>query len=99
MKADVAVLTLNRTSGVKRVVRADSGGIFTPSPYEEILEVRQATVLKEQEYAVIKDNMDGSYRHALGPQLLHIEAMEELIQVLPKVVLFRFQYIRLVHEK
>merc|ERR1712232_679732 len=40
MKADVGVLTVNKTSGVKRLVLASSGGIFTPSPYEDVLEVR-----------------------------------------------------------
>merc|ERR1712216_107571 len=98
MKADVAVLILNRTSGVKRIIRADSGGMFTPLPYEEILEVRQATVLKQQEYAVVKNNKNGSFRHAKGPSLLHLDAYEELVRVALKVVLHKFEYIRLVNE-
>jgi hypothetical protein len=98
MKADVSVLILNRTSGVKRVVRADTGGIFTPVPYEEVLEVRKATVLKQQEYAVVKNNMNGSYRHVEGPTLLHLEAYEELIRATLKVVLHKFEYVRLVNE-
>jgi len=98
MKADVAVLILNRTSGVKRIIRADSGGMFTPLPYEEILEVRQATVLKQQEYAVVKNNKNGSFRHAQGPSLLHLDAYEELVRVALKVVLHKFEYIRLVNE-
>merc|ERR1712072_1069260 len=63
MKADIAVLTLNKTSGVKRITRADSGGIFTPHPYEEILEVRKATVLKQQQYAIVRNTLSGEYRH------------------------------------
>jgi hypothetical protein len=98
MKADLAVLALNRTTGVKRVVRADAGGIFTPLPYEDVLEVRTATVLKQQEYAVVKNNKDGLLRHAEGPSLLHLEAYEELVQVMLKAVLHKFEYIRLVNE-
>lgn len=103
MKADTSVLTLNRTTGVKRIVRADmdnddSGGIFTPAPYEEILEIRNATVLKSQEYAVLKNTWNGSFRHAEGPALLHLEAYEELVRVTLKVVLQRFEYVRLVNE-
>jgi hypothetical protein len=98
MKADVAVLSLNKTSGMKRIVRADMGGIFTPLPYEEIVEVRKATVLKQQEYAVVKNNRDGSFRHAQGPTLLHLEAYDELVRVAFKVVLHKFEYIRLVDE-
>jgi hypothetical protein len=48
MRADVSVLTLNKTSGAKQIIRASSGGIFTPRAYEDILEVRKATVLKQQ---------------------------------------------------
>jgi hypothetical protein len=98
MKANMAVLTLNKTTGAKKIVRADSGGIFTPSPYEEILEIRNATVLRQQEYAVVKNNINGSYRHALGPMLLQLEAYEELIHVALKVILHKFEYIRLVNE-
>jgi DNA-binding transcriptional regulator YiaG len=98
MRADIAVLTLNRTSGVKQIIRANSGGMFTPRPYEEILEVRKATVLKQQEYAVVKNNKNGTYRHSQGPQLLHLEAYEELVRVALKVVLHKFEYIRLVDE-
>jgi regulator of protease activity HflC (stomatin/prohibitin superfamily) len=98
MKADVAVLTLNKTTGVKRIIRADAGGIFTPQPYEEVLEVRKATVLKQQEYAVVKNNRNGSFRHAAGPTLLHLEAYEELVRVTLKAVLHKFEYIRLVNE-
>merc|ERR1719174_2949337 len=98
MKADVSVLTLNRTSGVKNIIRADAGGIFTPQPYEEVLEVKKATVLKQQEYAVVKNNRNGSFHHTQGPALLHLEAYEELVRVALKVVLHKFQYIRLVNE-
>mmetsp|Transcript_31787 Transcript_31787/g.58234 ORF Transcript_31787/g.58234 Transcript_31787/m.58234 type:complete len:954 (+) Transcript_31787:88-2949(+) len=98
MKADTSVLTLNKTSGVKRIIRADSGGIFTPSPYEEVLQTRKATVLKQQEYAVLKNTRSGSFHHAEGPALLHLEAYEELVRVTLKVVLQKFEYIRLVNE-
>merc|ERR1711959_167001 len=81
MKADIAVLALNKTTGVKRIIRADAGGIFTPLPYEEVLEVRKATVLKQQEYGVVKNNRNGSFRHAAGPILLHLDAYEELVNV------------------
>jgi len=99
MKADIAVLTLNRTSGIKKIVRAEAGGNFIPMPYESILEIRKATILKQQVYAIVKDNINGEIRHALGPQLLHLEATEELLGVRPKVVLHRFQYLRLVNER
>jgi len=99
MKADIAVLTLNKTSGVKQVIRADSGGMFIPRPYEEILEVRTAAVLQQLEYAIVKNNRNGSYRHELGPQLLHLGALDELVSVASKVVLAKFEYIRLVDEQ
>jgi regulator of protease activity HflC (stomatin/prohibitin superfamily) len=98
MKADVTVLTLNKTTGVKRIIRADAGGIFTPLPYEEVLEIRKAAILKQQEYGVVKNNRNGSFRHAAGPILLHLEAYEELVRVALKAVLHKFEYIRLVDE-
>jgi hypothetical protein len=98
MKADVSVLVLNRTSGVKSIVEASSGGIFTPRPYEEVLDVRNAVVLKQQEYAVIKNNMDGSFHHVLGATLLHLGAYEELVRINLKVILHKFEYLRLVDD-
>jgi len=98
MKADVTVLILNRTSGIKTAVRANAGGIFTPQAYEDVVETRRATVLKQQDYAVIKNIINGSYRHAEGPYLLHLGAYEELVRVTLKVVLHNFEWIRLVNE-
>jgi hypothetical protein len=98
MKADISVLVLNKTSGVKTIMQASSGGIFTPRPYEDILEVRNATVLKQQEYAVVKDNKNGSFRHVPGATLLHLGAYEEIVRVSSKVVLHRFEFLRLVNE-
>ncbi len=41
----------------------------------------KATVLKQQEYAVIKNNRNASSHHAQGPALLHLEAYEELVNI------------------
>lgn len=98
MKADVTVLTLNKTSGVKSIQSSSSGGIFTPRPYEDIVEIRQATILKQQDYAVLKNTLSGAFRHVEGPLMLHLDAYDELVRVDQKVVLHKFKYIRLINE-
>jgi len=98
MKANVAVLTLNKTTGVKQIISAVSGGLFTPRPYEDIVEVRIATVLKQQEYAIVKNSLTGLFHHTDGPTLLQLGAYEVLERVALKVILHNFEYVRLVNE-
>jgi len=98
MKADISVLVLNRTSGTRRVARANSGGMFVPVAYEDVAEVRNATVLKQRDYAVVKSLITGVYSHSVGPMLLHLGAYDVLMSVTYKVILDMFGYIRLVNE-
>lgn len=93
---DKAVLTLNRTTGKRRLVT--EGGVFIPAPYENILEIRKATLLAQRDFALVHNTMTGKYRHAEGAQLLQVGAYEVIVHVKPKLVLEKDQYIRLMDE-
>merc|ERR1719420_1123865 len=73
--------------------------MFVPGPYEDVVEVRNATVLKSQEYAVVKNEITGKYVHYAGPQQLFVGPYEKLFNVLPKVVLQKQDYVRLVDRR
>jgi len=88
--AETTVLALNKTTGWKRLIT--ELGVFTPQPYERILEVRTATLLSPKEYALVKDTFTGKHRHEVGPQLLKIGAYDKLINVSQKVVLQKDQF-------
>eukprot|EP00927_Polykrikos_kofoidii_P065852 TRINITY_DN6156_c0_g2_i2.p1 TRINITY_DN6156_c0_g2~~TRINITY_DN6156_c0_g2_i2.p1 ORF type:complete len:1025 (-),score=130.01 TRINITY_DN6156_c0_g2_i2:29-3103(-) len=100
MRPETSVLVRNARTGVKKVVKVSDGdgGIYTPQPYEAILKVNTAVILLQTEYARVK-NLDGTIRNAMGPLLLHLEVNEELLNVALKVVLAKFNYIRLVDAK
>jgi hypothetical protein len=91
---DLAVVSFNKTTGVKRLVT--SGGVFIPSPYEVILEVRTATLLSAREFALVRNTMTGLLRHEEGALLLQVGAYDQVVHVKPKLVLERDQYIRLM---
>lgn len=93
---DLAVLTFNKTTGKRRLVT--EGGVFTPSPYEQIVEIRKATLLAQRDFALVKNMMTGLFRHSEGPELLQVGAYEEVVHVKPKLVLEKDQYIRLMDE-
>jgi len=93
---DLAVLSFNKTTGKKRLVT--EGGVFIPTPYEVILEVRKATLLGQRDFAVVKNVMDGTLRHVEGPQLLQVGAYDTVLKVKAKVVLEKDEYIRLMDE-
>merc|ERR1719446_1634227 len=78
ISSQVSVVLFNRTSGKKYEVREE--GMFVPGPYEDVLEVRNATVLKSQEYAVVKNDLTGMYTHYAGPQQLFVGPYEQLFR-------------------
>lgn len=97
-----AVVVLNKSSGVKSLIKAsNTGGAFIPKEYQVIEEVREATILKFNEYALVKNLMTGVLRHEAGPKKLleEVGAYEKVIHVKPKIVLEVNQYIRLLDEK
>eukprot|EP00927_Polykrikos_kofoidii_P065850 TRINITY_DN6156_c0_g1_i1.p1 TRINITY_DN6156_c0_g1~~TRINITY_DN6156_c0_g1_i1.p1 ORF type:complete len:959 (-),score=164.32 TRINITY_DN6156_c0_g1_i1:199-3075(-) len=100
LRPETSVLVRNKSSALKKTVKISDGegGIYYPKPYEEILKVQAAVLLMHTQYARVK-NLDGVIRHALGPAMLHVEAEEELLNVSLKVVLAKFEFIRLVDEK
>jgi len=97
LSADITVLTMNKTTGMLLLITKE--GVFTPKPYEIILEVRQATLLSPREYALVKNNLNGQFRHEAGPQLLKIGAYDNLISVNTKVVLEKDQFVVLKDAK
>lgn len=97
---DLAVLIRIRTTGMLQLVDSrSSGGVYVPRPYEEILEVRRATLLSHRQYAVVKSNLEGSLRHDAGPKLLQVSAYEELVAVKDKILLRKGEYVRLRDKK
>jgi len=92
----LAVLSFNKTTGLRRLVT--EGGVFIPSPYEVILDIRTATLLTEKDFALVKNTMSGLFRHVQGPTLLQVGAYDEVVHVKPKLVLEKDQYIRLMNE-
>merc|ERR1719446_1828329 len=79
-----SLVVLDKTSGRKRLV------------CEEGIEERNATVLKEKEYAVVRNTLTGEYRHEEGAQLLFVGAYDEVVNVRSKIVLQKQEYVRLV---
>jgi len=97
LSAEITVLTMNKTTGLLRLINKE--GVFTPQPYEIILEVRTATLLSPKQYALVKNKISGVYRHELGPQLLKIGAYDQLVNVNTKVVLMKDQFVLLKDAK
>lgn len=92
----LAVLALNKTTGIKRLVT--EGGVFIPAPYETIAEIREATLISQREFALVRNILEGMLRHVEGPELLQVGAYEELVHVRQKLVLEKDQYIRLLDQ-
>lgn len=93
LSAEMTVLTINKTTGLKILIGTE--GVFTPKPYQLILEVRTATLLSPREYALVKNTLNGTFRHEIGPQLLKIGAWDQIVNVNRKVVLQKDQYVLL----
>jgi hypothetical protein len=74
-----SVVVLNRTSGRKHCVQGDNVGFFTPGPFEEVVEIRNATVLKQRDYAIVRSTLNGEYRHEEGAKLLFIGAYDRVV--------------------
>lgn len=94
---DTSVVVLNKTTGLKRVVTTE--GLFAPEAYEFVQEVRKATLLGPQEYAVVENEQTGLKRHVAGPDLLKVGAYDEVLEVRPKILLERDQYVRLINRR
>jgi len=92
-----SVLVRSKSTGVKRVVLEE--GVFTPEPYEEVLETRDALLLGPKQFAILKDQLTGVFRNEEGPQLLKLQAYDELKEVKSKVVLEKGEYQRLVDAR
>jgi hypothetical protein len=105
------VKTRNETSGLKWTacrcepnamdVQRDenAGGIFSPGPYEKVVEVQVPTLVTPSKYAVIENERDGIIRHIDGPTLLHLGAYDKLVEVREKIVMEKDQFVRLVDKK
>merc|ERR1711881_430795 len=85
---------MNKTSGRKRSVREE--GFFIPGAFEGVVEVRTATILKQKQYAIVRDTLSGEYRHEEGAKLLFVDAYDVVVSVRPKIVLQKQEYVRLV---
>merc|ERR1719215_2414508 len=94
---DLAVLIRVKTTGMLQLIT--HGGVYMPRPYEEIVEIRTATVLTLLQYAVVKSNLDGIVTHVSGPRLLQVGAYEEVLAVKDKMVLRKDEYVRLRSKK
>jgi regulator of protease activity HflC (stomatin/prohibitin superfamily) len=94
---DASLLTLNKTTGLLRLV--DKIGVFYPQPYEVILQERKDTLLTHRQYALVKNQLSGMFRHEVGPKLLKLGAYDALINVRDKVVLQKDQYVVLKDQK
>jgi len=97
LAVEITVLTMNKTTGLLRLINTE--GVFTPQPYEVIMEVRTGTLLSPKQFALVKNKITGVFRHELGPQLLKIGAYDELINVSSKVVLQKDQFTLLKDTK
>jgi hypothetical protein len=93
----LAVLTLDKQTGQRTLIT--EGGVFTPGPYEVILEIRTATLLGEKDFAVVKDLLTGELFNEEGPKLLQVGAYEQVEDVRSKIVLEEDEYIRLLNQR
>jgi regulator of protease activity HflC (stomatin/prohibitin superfamily) len=97
IQEDTTVLVENKTSGRLKLVSRQ--GVFTPEPYEYVVEIRKATLLTRKEYALVKNKTDVTFRHEEGPQLLKIDAYDQLMKLEKKIVLQKDQYCVLKDDK
>lgn len=96
MGPKLAVLTLNKTTGKKKLYSGEFS--FAPGPYEVILEVRVSTLIEERQYAVVKELDTGRIRHEAGPKLFQAGAYDHVVQVKDMLTLEKDQYVRLTNE-
>jgi len=62
------------------------------------LEIRTATLLGPNDFAVVKNSLTGGLRNEEGPKLLQVGAYDQIVKVEPKLVLEKDEYIRLMDE-
>lgn len=92
-----AVITVDTTTGMKRLVRKK--GHLVPSPYEEIVKEQQAVLLEPTDYAIVKDLLTGETRNEVGPQQLQQGPYEMILNETKKLVLEKDEYVRLLDEQ
>jgi len=75
-------------------------GMFVPRPYERVLGLRKATLLEANQFAVIKDELNGLLRNEMGPQLLILQnPYDKMMGVQSMVVLEKDEYYRLTNKR
>jgi len=84
---------LIKTSRGHRVVNGPMSGQF--NPFQEKT-WRKATMIDPLQYAIMQDRMTAELRSEEGPQLLFLKAYDELKEVLPKLVLEKDEFVRLI---
>jgi regulator of protease activity HflC (stomatin/prohibitin superfamily) len=90
---ETTVLTMMKTTGLLTLI--DEEGVFNPQPYQLIVSVRKSTLLSPMEYALVKNNLNGTRRHEVGPQLLKIGPYDQLLNISTKTVLKKDQFVLL----
>lgn len=94
---DESVLLLDRLTNERTLITTE--GIFTPGAYQQIMETRRAVVIGPRHYAVTRHIKVKTLTNVPGPYQLKVGAWEELVEVKPKIVLEKRNYIRLVDQK
>eukprot|EP00931_Biecheleriopsis_adriatica_P013131 TRINITY_DN11446_c0_g1_i1.p1 TRINITY_DN11446_c0_g1~~TRINITY_DN11446_c0_g1_i1.p1 ORF type:complete len:663 (-),score=174.31 TRINITY_DN11446_c0_g1_i1:93-2003(-) len=79
----------------KEVVNGPASFMVAPGRKTEF---RKAVRLGPREYAAVKHAKSGKTRHEAGGGLLFLGAWDELLEVKPKIVIQKLEYIRLVDE-
>merc|ERR1719271_169739 len=92
---------MNKTTGRKRVIGGNTAdeGVFTPDAYEEVIEERTATLLTKQEYAKIKSNLLGTWRHEIGEKLIFEGPYDDPPIKMDKIVLLQDEWIKLIDKE
>jgi len=62
-------------------------------------EKRKAMLLEPDQYAVVKNSLDGTLRNVLGPQLFFPNAYDSVPNLREKIVLEKHQFVRLVDKR
>jgi len=77
---------LIKSASGKRVVQGRGGTQLDPFKTKEW---RKATLLDSLQYAIVQDQLSAIIRHEEGPQLLFLGPYDDLLKIIPKIVLQR----------
>ena len=78
---------------------ASTPGLLAPEPYEVFVQWRDAILVDELSYALVKHELNGTVAVRSGPVLLMLEAYESLESLRRKVVVRRGEFLRLVDRR